>query len=364
MLNPIRSEMMSTARKDARGFTLIELLVVVAIIALLISILLPSLSAARNSAKAVKCAANLSQVGKAVNIYLGENKGVFPPSYVYPKDFSGAWDPVNQPPGKNFGYLHWSYFLYGKGEAGDDAFKCPNFPNGGAPRTNPGPQAENWENGEQEDDGGGTSAGTGSLEDKQAPRIAYVANAAVMPRNKFTQQILNATVGGGQRLNRFVRDSEIRSAGGVILASEMHRNWKVLAQTGGGGKFLSKSHRSVNPMYHTTGGWNEYQDSGQGFLPYRPGDATYGLKGLAEIEEGSDLTSSATFSQLNAIGRHHPGGDKLGGTANFMFVDGHVERTTIIKTIQDRKWGDAMYSVTGSWRDFAWYTNSNVLTVP
>ncbi len=57
-----------------RGFTLIELLVVVAIIALLIAILLPSLSRAREQAYQVKCAANLNQIFKGMYYYAEDKK--------------------------------------------------------------------------------------------------------------------------------------------------------------------------------------------------------------------------------------------------------------------------------------------------
>lgn len=61
-----------------RGFTLIELLVVVAIIALLISILLPSLSRARDQAKTAVCSSNLHQLAIISLQYSDENQGRLP----------------------------------------------------------------------------------------------------------------------------------------------------------------------------------------------------------------------------------------------------------------------------------------------
>jgi len=65
--------MLSHKSLQKRAFTLIELLVVVAIIALLISVLLPSLQNAREKARAAKCGVMLKQMGIGLETYYSEN---------------------------------------------------------------------------------------------------------------------------------------------------------------------------------------------------------------------------------------------------------------------------------------------------
>jgi prepilin-type N-terminal cleavage/methylation domain-containing protein/prepilin-type processing-associated H-X9-DG protein len=69
------------ASPSTRGFTLVELLVVIGIIALLISILLPVLGTARESARQVQCASNIRQLCTALINYSTENKGRFPSNH-------------------------------------------------------------------------------------------------------------------------------------------------------------------------------------------------------------------------------------------------------------------------------------------
>ena len=68
----------ATLRTPQRGFSLVELLVSIATVALLLSILMPSLGRARSTAMRLACAHNLKQISLAVHFYLEANNDTYP----------------------------------------------------------------------------------------------------------------------------------------------------------------------------------------------------------------------------------------------------------------------------------------------
>jgi len=78
-----------------QGFTLIELLCVVAIISILVSLLIPEIEQVRNRTLSVQCAANLKQLGLAVNLYLGDHDNTFP--YIVPTQTTGSTQYIISP---------------------------------------------------------------------------------------------------------------------------------------------------------------------------------------------------------------------------------------------------------------------------
>ena len=92
------------ATRPQRAFTLVELLVVIGIIALLISILLPSLSKARESANNIKCMSNLRSLYQATLLYANTSKGwMMPATAAGSNTAEGNWWGVSLL-GPQFGY--------------------------------------------------------------------------------------------------------------------------------------------------------------------------------------------------------------------------------------------------------------------
>lgn len=95
--------MINQTQSGQRTFTLIELLVVISIITLLIAILLPALSKARQTATKIQCLSQLKQMGVAQTAYNSDHRGYFTPASLETGDQYGLW-----------GYALWEYVGYSK----------------------------------------------------------------------------------------------------------------------------------------------------------------------------------------------------------------------------------------------------------
>lgn len=93
-----------------QGFTLIELLVVIAILSLLVSILLPSLTKARELAKDITCKTKLRNLCVGLSLYLEDSRGIFPIG-----DYYGSWGQADT----------WKHTIQRHSNLDDEAFLCP-----------------------------------------------------------------------------------------------------------------------------------------------------------------------------------------------------------------------------------------------
>lgn len=338
--------MLKPRSSSRRAFTLVELLVVVAVIALLIGILVPALGGARKEAQRLTITNNLRSIATAVNSYSATAQ-VLPPSYVYGSKLTGgSWrmqEQLDDNPNENNGYIHWSYAVVGEDTTETEAFESPLTTNGGAPRTNPGPKAEDWETSWQRDDTSSTTPQANPT-DRQARRVAFGGNHLLFPRNKFLEPGLAGA--GTSRKNVLVNPAIVKAPSRTILATEYldRENWRSLEDPDELGE--CKSHRPITPVIGTSSGADVFKQSNS-----KKANFIYpALKNILRYDQlGKSMMDDPNAGDLNAISREHPGGDKdFGGLSHFVFLDGHVEKLSVRDTIANQLWGDRFYAISGT----------------
>jgi prepilin-type N-terminal cleavage/methylation domain-containing protein/prepilin-type processing-associated H-X9-DG protein len=357
-------------RTVQRAFTLVELLVVIGIIALLVGILLPALSKARESANTIKCASNLRGIGQAIAQYISENASTFPPSSFWTGSTNQGGSLVPSQP--TLGYTHWSAIISGpnKWEAASDylantisptqgasqlalftntsawgQFQCPSLDQGGLPPANTYP-------GNNDLGISNESSSTGVI-DLQAPRLAYTVNEALCPRTYFAKYSNESNV----LAYKFVRAGQVRQSANTILATELG-GFQLAATTDSQinpGTPVSNSRRPVNGFFYPWANGNPFVE--------KPYDVTNNLFNpvtptVLHTDPDTQITPGTSVqSALDFVGRNH--GSKRYGTVNgdprsgwnlkqtnFLYVDGHVETKNIVDTIYPSfQWGDSFYSL-------------------
>lgn len=116
---------LTESRSLRRAFTLVEMLVVVSLIAILVALLLPVLTKARDSARTVQCQSNMRSIGQAIAAYALANEdalvtsqasGLIPSNWVF-------WQP-----GRNVNQSALAPYLQKEDDALRDLFRCPSQP--------------------------------------------------------------------------------------------------------------------------------------------------------------------------------------------------------------------------------------------
>jgi prepilin-type N-terminal cleavage/methylation domain-containing protein/prepilin-type processing-associated H-X9-DG protein len=299
------------------GFTLVELLVVIGLIAILIALLLPTLSGARRDANQIACAANLRSIGEIIAAYEVQNDGLIPSSYSYhgQQIINGSQQFTDT------AYVHWSYFLYNKNTDPNRALLCPELDQGGLPPTNT--TDDNRLPGQLNDTPGAI--------DDQAPRVAYTLNEALSPRNKFAIGFQSAV-----RVYQFVHASSIPNSSGTILATEWAPNGARIGATTGSG-FYVYSHRPVHGFVGLDGTLDMYQ------LPLNVG---YRRVTAADLDP-DPASASSSSTRLDWVGRNHGHVTRYPDQrrSNFLYLDGHVECKSIYETLSPFQWGEKFYTL-------------------
>lgn len=302
-----------------KAFTLIELLVVIAIIAILAAILFPVFAQAKQAAKKSADLSNTKQQGTAINIYLADTDDTLPSAYYYNNDNSSS-----------NGYTHWTGALmpYIKNL---DIFVSPGDELKGMAPTNF--VGNNM--------GKGAPAGQtaqNAVQDNQAPRLSYTANAALMPRKRRTADPANV-----------VNATAIDGVSQTILVGPMTSKVTCINDASAASGQAYKSHRPANAFMRadgTTPFIGEVADT----------DAVYRAVTVDQAANALNLCvttpAANTYPHIVYASPYRFGGSSSkpkDGGANYVFADSSARYLSLSATLnpQNFRWGKSNYGMGG-----------------
>ena len=314
-----------------QAFTLIELLTVLAVIAALLSILLPVLVSVKKTARAVMCQANIRSTGLAFMAYSQFNKGYLPPAYTY---IGGALN--NQPAEPINGIRHWSGAFIEDHYLTEETVHCPDIRHGGLPPQNT--QASNLDPDQP--------AGLDGVIDDQAKRCAFTVNEALCARNRFVRGFEET-----QKPSRLVKEGLVGQLSRTILLTEWPTDGQIVA---GADSTLSKSYMPV----HGFRGLGKMVGSDRYDLNMLATDSAKpcSIYGNFRRIDADDLSDNPTGYRSNPprldwVGRNHKGTETSRNLkrSSFFYMDGHTELKSVYDTVDKNRfeWGVKFYSLTG-----------------
>ena len=278
----------------------------IAIIAILAAILFPVFAQAREAARKTACNSHAKQMGTAIAMYRTDYDDTYPQAYYYLNNNSSAG-----------GYAQWSGMIqpYAKNY---QMFACPSDKIRGLAPTNF--VGDNM--------GFGVPAGQtaqAAIQDIQAPRLSYTANAAIMPRKRRTADPANV-----------VSDAAVDAPADTILIAEMTDLPPCINDTSAASGVAYKSHRSTNAVTLAGGGLF----TGETEAPGTP------LHALTPTAARAALAACPTASANGLPHIAYTAPDRHAGGSIYIYCDGHSKWAKLEDTLNPARfqWGKRMYS--------------------